>query len=88
MKLDIKAFALAFAVLWGAVVLFVALVNLFCGGYGQHFLDVLSSWYPGYHATRNFVEIIIVTVYAFFDGLFGGAVFAWLYNRFAKTASS
>ncbi len=87
MKFDVKALALASAILWGAAVFVVAVVNLFCGCYGQHFLEMLSSWYPGYHATRSIVEVLIVTVYAFFDGLIGGAVFGWLYNRLAKTAS-
>ncbi len=85
MKFDIKALALAWAIVWGGAVLFVALVNLICGYYGQHFLDMLT-FYPGYHATRNIVEVLIVTVYAFFDGLIGGAFFGWLYNRLVKSA--
>ncbi|MGA2205554.1 MAG: hypothetical protein ABSG10_02375 [Terracidiphilus sp.] len=87
MKFDVKAMALSWAILWGAAVFLVAFVNLICGSYGQHFLEMLSSGYPGYHATRNIVEILIVTIYAFFDGLIGGAIFGWLYNRLAKTAS-
>ncbi len=87
MKLDIKALALACAILWGAAVFLVALVNLICGGYGEHFLELLASCYPGYHATRSIVEVLLVTVYAFFDGLIGGAFFAWLYNRLVKSAS-
>ncbi len=53
----------------------------------SNFLEMLSSWYPGYHATRSIAEVVIVTVYAFFDGLIGGAIFSWLYNRLAKSAS-
>jgi hypothetical protein len=87
MKLDVKALALASAIVWGACVFLVALVNLFCGSYGQHFLEFLSSFYIGYHATRSIPELILVTVYAFLDGLIGGAVLAWLYNRMVKTAS-
>lgn len=87
MKLDLKAMALTWAILWGAAVFLVALVNLICGCYGQRFLEMLASGYPGYQATRSIVEVLIVTVYAFFDGLIGGAIFAWLYNRLAKPAS-
>ena len=87
MKIDTKALALACAILWGAAVFLVAMVYLICGCYGQHFLEMLSSWYPGYHATRSIVEVLVVTVYAFFDGLIGGAVLGWLYNRLARTAS-
>ena len=86
MKLDAKALALACAILWGAAVMVVALVNLALGGYGQHFLELLSSFYPGYHATHSIGQVILVTIYAFFDGLIGGLVFGWLYNRFVKTA--
>lgn len=85
MKLDIKALAIAGCILWGGCVLLVGVANLICG-YGQQFLELLSSWYPGYHATRSFVEVIVVTVYALADGLIGGAIFGWLYNSFAKVA--
>ncbi len=65
-------------------VLVVALANLICGSYAQHFLELLASFYPGYHATRSIGEVVIVTLYAIADGLIGGAVFGWLYNRLAK----
>jgi hypothetical protein len=86
MKLNIKALAIACCILWGGCVFLVALLNLACG-YGQQFLELLASWYPGYHATRNFGEVILVTVYAAADGVIGGAIFGWLYNRFAKTSA-
>ncbi len=87
MKFDVKALGLAWGILWGAACCLVALVNLITGSYGQHFLEMLSSWYPGYHAKRSIVEILILTVYAFFDGLFGGVIFAWLYNKMAKSTA-
>jgi len=86
MKFDLKALALASAILWGAAVLVVALVNLAPGGYGQQFLEWLASFYPGYHASHTAWQIILVTIYAFFDGLIGGLVFGWLYNRFVRAA--
>ncbi len=86
MKFDTKAMALTWGILWGAAVLIVALINLFCGHYGQSFLELLSSWYPGYHATQSIVEVVIVTLYAIVDGLIAGALFAWLYNRLTTTA--
>jgi hypothetical protein len=84
MKFNVKALALACAILWGAAVLVVSLVNLMCGSYGQHFLEMLSSFYPGYHATRSIVQVVIVTLYALADGLIGGAILGWLYNCLAK----
>jgi len=43
----------------------------------------MASVYPGYHAIRSIAEVILGTFYGAVDGLIGGAVFAWLYNRFA-----
>lgn len=84
MKFDIKALALACAILWAAAVLLVGLANLIWGGYAQHFLELCSSCYPGYHATRSIWQVLIVTLYAAADGLIGGAVFGWLYNCMVK----
>ncbi len=52
--------------------------------YGQQFLQTMASVYVGYHVTRSIAEVIVGTVYGVVDGLIGGAVFAWLYNQFAK----
>jgi len=83
MKFNIKALALASAILWGFAMLVMGLANSIWGSYGQ-FLQMMSSVYPGYHATRSIAEVIVGTLYGAGDGLVGGAVFAWLYNRFAK----
>ncbi|MFZ0301158.1 MAG: hypothetical protein WAL75_00675 [Terracidiphilus sp.] len=84
MKFQVKAFAIACAILWGGSVFFVALANLFCNSYCHQFLELLSSGYPGYRASPTVVQVVIVTLYAICDGLIGGAVFAWLYNRLVK----
>jgi hypothetical protein len=44
----------------------------------------MSSVYPGYHATRSIAEVVVGTLYGAVDALIAGAVFAWLYNQFAK----
>ena len=84
MKLSIKALALASAILWGFAMLAMGLANLICSNYGLEFLKTMSSVYPGYHATRSVAEVIIGTLYGAVDGLFGGAIFAWLYNQFVE----
>jgi TRAP-type mannitol/chloroaromatic compound transport system permease large subunit len=84
MTLNTKALALTSAILWGLAMLAMSLANMIWGNYGQQFLQVMSSVYPGYHATRNIAEVIVGTLYGAVDGLVGGAVFAWLYNQFAK----
>jgi len=83
MKFNTKALAVTSGVLWGLAMLVTGLGNLIWGNYGQQFLQLMSSVYPGYHATRSIAEVIVGTLYGVADGLVGGAVFAWLYNQFA-----
>ncbi|MGC1646742.1 MAG: hypothetical protein WA741_13005 [Candidatus Sulfotelmatobacter sp.] len=84
MRLSIKGLALASAILWGFAMLGMGLANLIWANYGQQFLQIMASVYPGYHATRSIGEVIVGTLYGTVDGLVGGAVFAWLYNQFAR----
>ena len=84
MRFSTKGLALASATLWGLAMLVMGLANLVWGNYGQQFLQTMASVYPGYHATRSIAEVIVGTLYGAVDGFVGGAVFAWLYNQFAK----
>ena len=85
MKLDVRAVAVVLALAWGILGMFVTgLANLIWPGYGQAFLDVMASLYPGYTATASFGQVIIGALYGIFDGAVAGAVFAWLYNLCAS----
>lgn len=84
MKFNIKALAATSAILWGLAMLGMGLANLIWSGYGQQFLQIMSSVYPGYHATRSIAEVVVGTLYGVVDGFICGAVFACLYNQFAK----
>jgi hypothetical protein len=84
MKLNVKGLAMASGILWGVAMLVMGLTNLIWSSYGQQFLQLMASVYPGYHATRSFVEVIVGTLYGAVDGFIGGAVLAWLYNQFVK----
>jgi hypothetical protein len=86
MKLNVKATALSCAILWGGCMLWMTLANLVWAGYGQEFLQVMASVYPGYHASRSIWEVIVGTLYGATDALIGGALFAWLYNCFTAAA--
>jgi hypothetical protein len=88
MRLDVRAMAIAVSILWGACVLFVGIVNAMWPAYGQAFLELCASIYPGYHPSTNFGSVLVGTLYALVDGAFGGAIFGWLYNRCAKKFSS
>ncbi|MDH3442604.1 MAG: hypothetical protein OEN50_01660 [Deltaproteobacteria bacterium] len=84
MKLSIKAFSLAAALVWASGFFFVGFVNLILPPYGGAFLEVMSSIYPGYKAMAGFGNVLVGTLYALLDAAIAGAVFAWLYNIFAK----
>ena len=83
MKLDVKAMALTIGLLWGAAMFLTGTANLVWDGYGEDFLDVMASVYPGYDATASFGQVIVGALYGLVDGAGGGAVIAWLYNRLA-----
>ncbi len=85
MKLDVKAFALTCAIVWGA--------GLFMATWWIIFLDgpsdgptFLGSLYRGYSVTP--AGSLIGLAWAVVDGLIGGAIFAWLYNWFSFRAKS
>ena len=83
MRLSIKAMGLAFGLIWGGCLLVVGAANLIWPGYGQAFLQLCASIYPGYRPGTGIGSVVTGTIYALLDGGVGGAVFAWLYNLFA-----
>ena len=86
MRLNVKALAITSGIVWGAAIFWTALINLMWAGYGQQFLSLMASVYPGYHATRSFGGLLVGTGYALVDGFIGGAIVGWLYNRLVPSA--
>ena len=80
MRLSLKALGIACAILWGGAILMCGIANLARDSYGTEFLRVVSSIYPGFHASRSFADILVGTCYALVDGGLAGLVFGWLYN--------
>ncbi|MDD5019540.1 MAG: bacteriophage holin [Candidatus Omnitrophica bacterium] len=81
MKLDVKAFGLAAGVIW-ALGVFLAGVLSALTGWGMGFVGLLCGFYLGYSPT--ILGSAIGAVWAFVDGLAGGLLFAWLYNKLVK----
>lgn len=79
-KLSMKAVAFASAVLWGGAMFIVGLANLKWPAYGNAFLQLMDSVYPGYQAVTTLRAVVVGTGYALVDGAVGGFIFAWLYN--------
>jgi len=85
MSLNIRALAIAGAIVWGGCFLLVGLANLIWASYGAVCLEVAASIYPGYDGPDGLWSVIVVTLYALVDGAVAGAVLGWLYNWAART---
>jgi hypothetical protein len=80
MKLNIKAFAVTCGLIWGiGLFMLTWWIIAFEGSTEETFF--LTRIYRGYAITP--VGSFIGLVWGLFDGLVGGAVFAWLYNLLA-----
>ncbi len=87
MKLDSKALATTFGVVWGGCVFLAALLNIIWPSYGRTFLDLAASIYPGFHP-GGIRGAVVGALYAVLDGAVAGALVAWIYNRVSTRASS
>ena len=81
MKINVKALALSMGIVWGLVVFLLTLWFLFMG-YSGNLLAKLGSIYLGYSV--SWIGAFVGLVYGFIDGLVGGALLGYLYNKFAK----
>lgn len=88
MRLSIRALMITAALLWGGGVLLVGLLNLASASYGVGFLQLMTSVYPGFHASRTLGDVFVGTAYAAVDGAICGLLFGWLYNALAAGRSS
>ncbi len=82
MKLNVKAFALAFGIIWGVGLFLMTWWIIYFGGGATGEPTLIGRLYLGYRISP--LGSVIGFVWGFFDGLIGGAVFAWLYNKLAK----
>ena len=84
MKLNVKAFALTCALVWGVGLFFMTWwVIAFDGGTGE--VTLIGRLYRGY--TVSPLGSVIGLIWALGDGLIGGAIFAWLYNLLVSHVS-
>lgn len=85
MKFNIKAFALACGLFWGiGLFLITWWIIIFEGASGT--VTLIGRIYLGYNISP--LGSIIGLVWAFVDGIIGGAIFAWLYNLLNKKFKS
>lgn len=83
MKLNLKALALAAAILWGGAILLVSIGNMICPPYGAAFLQMVASVYPFYDPASGGISVLVGTLWGVIDGAIAGFLLGWLYNRFS-----
>lgn len=83
MTLNVRAFALAFAIWWGNGIFLLTRWIIAFGGPSSE-PTFLGRIYIGYTVTP--VGSVIGLVWGFIDTLIAGAIFAWLYNFIAAKA--
>lgn len=77
MKFNIKAFALTCGLVWGFGIFFLTWWIIAFDGVTNE-VTFIGRIYRGYSISP--IGSLIGLLWAFFDGLIGGAMFAWLYN--------
>lgn len=85
LRLSAKAMAIACGLLWGAAILLVEVIHFVDPSYGVNFLQMTSSIYPWFHASRTIQSVAIGTVEGVIDRAICGLVLALLYNNFAHS---
>jgi hypothetical protein len=78
MRLSVKAFGLACGILWG-LGLFLLAWWFVVRGVDPDYTTFIERAYIGYSLTP--LGSLIGLLWGFVDGLIGGAIFAWLYNK-------
>jgi len=77
MKLNVMAFSLACGLFWAASILLLTWWSIVFDG-ASSAVTFLGKYYLGYTITP--IGSLIGLIWAFFDGIISGAIFAWLYN--------
>ncbi len=81
MKLNVRAFALTFGLVWGLGLFLLTWWMMWVGGATGE-TTLIGRAYVGYNLSPS--GSLIGFVWGFVDGLIGGAIFAWLYNKIAS----
>ncbi|MFH1965957.1 MAG: bacteriophage holin [Acidobacteriota bacterium] len=78
MKLNVKAFAVTCALIWGLGLFFITWWIILLDGPSDN-ATFIGRIYRGYSLTPG--GSLIGFAWALVDGAIGGAIFSWIYNR-------
>jgi len=81
MKINQKALGLSLGVVWGGCVFITTWIS-YLTGYGEEFLGLVQSIYPGYSITP--LGSVVGLVYGFVDLFVCGYIVGWIYNKLAQ----
>ncbi len=87
MQLSVKAFAVTLAIVGAVAMLVTAVLAIFIPSWGEPFMRQLGVVAPGVTGA-NWRSAFLVVSYAVIDGVVLGSLFAWLYNRIARSSGS
>ena len=87
MQLSVKGLALACGITYGLAILAGGVMALIWPDWGARFMELAGMLYPGVEGVA-IGPVIVATIYALVDGAIFGAIFAWIYNRFAGSAAA
>jgi hypothetical protein len=85
MRFSIKAIMLSSSLLWGLAMLLVGLIHIAVPSYGNSFLQMMSSVYPGADTAPTLGRVLLGTLYGLIDGAAAGGLFGLFYSAFAHT---
>ena len=80
MKFNIIAAAITGGIGFAIALGLSGILNIFFQGYGQAFLGLMASIYPGYNASGTAGDLLSGCFYAAADGMIAGGGLALLYN--------
>ena len=83
MRPSLKGITWTSALLWGGCMLVVGLIHMADPHYGNTFLSMISSVYPGADTAPTIGRVLLGTLYGFVDGALGGFLFGLIYGFLA-----
>ena len=87
MKVSVKAFTLACAIVGSVATLVTGVLAMLIPSWGEPLMSLVGVIAPGVTGA-TFGSVLLITFYIAVDGVVFGSLFAWVYNRFVAEAAA